>query len=43
MHLARGTAGVREKAQEKLGAALEIFQRVAAKKDVEKVLAARTP
>ena len=43
MHLARSKGGVREKAQEKLGAALEIFQRVAAKKDVQKVLAARTP
>ena len=43
MHLARGRAGAREKAQEKVGAALEIFQRLEAKKDVEKVLAGRTP
>jgi tetratricopeptide (TPR) repeat protein len=40
MRLARGKAGDREKAQERLGAALEIFRRVEAKKDVEKVLAA---
>jgi len=40
MHRARGKAGDREKARERLGSALEIFQRVEAKKDVEKVLAA---
>ncbi|MBI3029848.1 MAG: hypothetical protein HYY64_10085 [Candidatus Rokubacteria bacterium] len=40
MHLARGKPGDREQAQAKLGSALEIFRRVEAKKDVEKVLAA---
>ena len=39
MHVARSKAGGREKAQEKLGQALEIFRRVEARKDVEKVLA----
>lgn len=40
MHRERGKAADREKAQEKLGSALEIFQRVEARNDVEKVLAA---
>jgi len=40
MHLARGKAGDRESAREKLNRSLEIFQHVGAKKDVEKVLAA---
>ncbi|MBI4609543.1 MAG: AAA family ATPase [Candidatus Rokubacteria bacterium] len=40
MHLARGEAGDREAAREKLNRSLEIFQHVGAKKDVEKVLAA---
>ncbi|MFQ5828616.1 MAG: AAA family ATPase [Candidatus Methylomirabilia bacterium] len=39
MLLARGKAGDRENARGKLDSALEIFQRVAARKDVEKVLA----
>ncbi len=39
MHLARGRAGDREKVRERLGSALEIFQRVGAKKDVEKISA----
>jgi len=41
MHEGRGKAGDREKAQEKLSQALGIFQRIEAKKDVEKVLAAK--
>jgi len=40
MHLARDKAGDREQAQGKIGEALEIFRRVGARKDVEKVLAA---
>ena len=39
MHLARGQAGDRQSGEKKLGASLDIFQRVGAKKDVEKVLA----
>jgi len=38
MYLARGQEGDREKAHENLDEALAIFQRVGAKKDVEKVL-----
>jgi tetratricopeptide (TPR) repeat protein len=38
MHLAHGRKGDREKAHEDLDEALAIFQRVGAKKDVEKVL-----
>ncbi len=38
MHLARNQAGDRESALEKLESALEIFQEIGAKKDVEKVL-----
>jgi len=38
MYLARGREGDREKAHEDLDEALAIFQRVGAKKDVEKVL-----
>jgi len=38
MYLARGQAGDREKAHQDLDEALAIFQRVGAKKDVEKVL-----
>ncbi len=38
MHLAHGRKGDREKAREGLDEALGIFQRVGARKDVEKVL-----
>jgi tetratricopeptide (TPR) repeat protein len=38
MHLARNQAGDRESALEKLESALEIFERIGAKKDLEKVL-----
>lgn len=41
LHLARGEAGDPEAARTKLDGALEIFHRVDAKKDVEKVLAAK--
>jgi len=39
MHLARGEAGDRDTAEMKLKASLEIFQKMGAKKDAEKVLA----
>ncbi len=39
MHLARGQAGDRERGEQKLGASLEIFQRIGARKNVEQVLA----
>jgi hypothetical protein len=38
MYLARGRKAYREKAHEDLDEALTIFQKVGAKKDVEKVL-----
>jgi hypothetical protein len=39
MYLARGQGGDPENVREKFECALEIFQRIGAKKDVEKVLA----
>jgi tetratricopeptide (TPR) repeat protein len=39
MHLSRGAEGDREKADEVLGQALALFQRIGARKDVEKVVA----
>jgi tetratricopeptide (TPR) repeat protein len=43
MSLSRAASGDRERARERLGAALEIFQRISAVREVEKVLAALEP
>jgi class 3 adenylate cyclase/tetratricopeptide (TPR) repeat protein len=43
MHLARGQGGDDKTAAEKLELALEIFERIGAKKDVEKVLTKKEP